>query len=293
MSDQLSTIALLGFPRTGKSTYLGALWQIIQDPAEPTIVEQDLTGDRSYLQSLGDQVARGKVIDRTETSSTEGMQLTLGFEEGAIRIHIPDLSGETLSLLVESRVWHPRLLDTIAASNAMLLFLHPEELCLPMAIGMAEEILSGRQLSPVTDSPRSANDQDAKRTSEHQLSKFRTESACTAAKCIDALENVLTYQRKRWPIRLAIIISAWDTVDGSPTPASWLKENVPALDSFARANTDMIQWNLYGVSAQGGKLPKQRDKLLKLGNVRNRVYAHNSSGARVPITDPLHWALWK
>ena len=72
MNAQLSTVAFLGLPRTGKSTYLGALWQLAQDPAERTIVERDVVGDRSYLQTLGDQVARGVEIGRTEISSVEG-----------------------------------------------------------------------------------------------------------------------------------------------------------------------------------------------------------------------------
>ena len=55
----------------------------------------------------------------------------------------------------------------------------------------------------------------------------------------------------------------------------------------------MIEWSLYGVSAQGGTLPDQRDELLARGSVRNRVYARNANGAEVPVTDPLRWALWK
>ena len=293
MNAQPSTVAFLGLPRTGKSTYLGALWQLAQDPAEPTIVERDVTGDRSYLQTLGDKVARGEEIGRTEISSDEGMQLTLGFEQGDITVHIPDLGGETLRLLVEDRIWHLRLQDTIAASNAMLLFLNPEELSLPMTIAMADKVLSGLQSPPGTDSSKSADGQDAERSIAIELPKFRAVSACTVAKCIDALENILTYQRTRWPIRLGIVISAWDTVEGSPTPASWLKDRAPALDCFASANTDMIEWSLYGVSAQGGKLPTQKDELLARGSVRDRVYARNESGAEVPLTDPLRWALWK
>lgn len=293
MNGQPSTVAFLGLPRTGKSTYLGALWQLVQDPAEPTVIERDVTGDRSYLQRLGDKVALGKEIGRTEISSVEGMQLTLGFEDGDITVHIPDLGGETLRLLVEDRIWHQRLQDTIAVSNAMLLFLHPEEVRLPMTIAMADDILSGLKSSPDGDSPAPDNGYDTERNTEVELPKFQAESACSVAKCIDALENILMNQRGRWPIRLGIVISAWDTVEGSPTPESWLKDRAPALYSFAQANNDMIEWSLFGVSAQGGRLPSQRDELLARGNVRDRVFARNASGVAVPVTEPLRWALWK
>ena len=196
-------------------------------------------------------------------------------------------------MLVEGRIWHSRLQETIASSDAMLLFLHPQKLRLPLTIAMADEILSGLRSPSGDDSPESANGQDAAHSTELILPEFRAQSACTVAKCIDALENILTCQRTRWPIRLGIIISAWDTVEGSPTPASWLRDRAPALDSFSRANTDMIEWSLYGVSAQGGKLPCQRDKLLARGSVRDRAYARNANGDAVPVTDPLRWAVWK
>ena len=160
MSGQPETVVFLGLPRTGKSTYLGTLWQLAQDPAEPTIVERDVTGDRSYLQKLGDQVARGEEIGRTEVSSVEGMRLTLGFEQGNVTVDVPDLGGETLRLLVEDRVWHPRLQDTITASNAMLLFLHPEKLELPMTIAMAGRCPLGPPVS--AGSERSRNRPTAK-----------------------------------------------------------------------------------------------------------------------------------
>ena len=293
MSRQSATVTLLGFPRTGKSTYLGALWQLAQDPAEPTIIEREVMGDRSYLQELGDQVARGEEIGRTEISSVEGMQLTLGFKQGDVRVHIPDLGGETLRLLVEDRVWHPRLKDTVGASNAMLLFLHPEKLRVPITIAMADEILAALQSAEGNHAQASANGRGAEPRAKLELPRFQNASACTVAQCLDALENILMYQRMRWPIRVVIVISAWDTVDGSPTPASWLRDRAPALESFANANTDMVQWNLYGVSAQGGSLPAQREELLARGSVRERVYARNASGEAVTVTEPLRWVLWK
>ena len=131
------------------------------------------------------------------------------------------------------------------------------------------------------------------RHNELEVPKFKKASACTVAQCLDALENILMYQRTRWPIRLVIVISAWDAVDGSPTPGSWLRDEAPALHSFAKSNSDMVEWNLYGVSAQGGMLPAERDTLLARGSVRERVYARSAAGEPVPLVEPLRWVLWK
>lgn len=291
MIGEAATVAFLGFPRTGKSTYLGALWQLAQDPEEPTIVERDVTGDRSYLQELGDRVARGEEIERTRTASDDGMQLTLGLGTGDIVVDIPDLGGETLRLLVEERVWHSRLQETLVACDAMVLFLHPERLRMPMSIAMADEVLADHRASQGRDASEAGVEQRGDSGAETQPPEFRRGLACTAAQCVDALENVLMHQRARWPIRLAVVISAWDTVDGSPTPAHWLADRVPALGSFARSNADMIEWNLYGVSAQGGTLPADREELLARGSVRRRVFARSADGHPVPLVEPLRWVL--
>ena len=293
MNGQPITVAFLGLPRTGKSTYLGALWQLAQDPDERTIVERDVAGDRSYLQELGDQVALGTEIGRTEVASSEGMRLTLGFGQRDITVDIPDLGGETLRLLVEDRVWHSQLENTIASSNAMLFFLHPEKLRLPMAIGIADDILAGFESPRGARGAEPANRQEPEPRTERELPQFENAAACTVAQCIDALENILWYKRTRWPIRVVIVISAWDTVDGSLSPTEWLKDRAPALDGFATANTDMLEWSVYGVSAQGGSLPDDREKLLARGAVRERVYAVNPRGEAVSLAEPLRWVLWK
>ncbi len=277
MSPREGSVALLGFPRTGKSTYLGAVWQLAQDPQEPSVLELDVTGDRSYLQRLGDKVARAEELGRTEISSLEGMRLTLRFPGGDVAIDAPDLGGETLRLLVEDRVVHERLEASLVASTSMLMFLHPEKLELPMSISMADELLRASAAVP-TPQPK-------------ELPKFEARAACTTAKHLDALENVLMHRRDNWPVRLGVIVSAWDMVHGSPTPETWLQDNAPALVSFLDANKDMVVSRLFGVSAQGGRLPQDRNELLARGSLRERAYAREADGSTVSVAEPLRWAV--
>ena len=82
----------------------------------------------------------------------------------------------------------------------------PEKLSLPMTIAMADEVLSDLQSRTGTDSPKLAYGQGSEQKTELELPRFQAMSACTVAKCIDALENILMYQRTQWPIRLGIII---------------------------------------------------------------------------------------
>ena len=70
-------VAFLGLPRTGKSTFLGTFWALVQSPLETAVREINFSGDRSYIQKLADQVARGEEIDRTAMDASEEMQVVL------------------------------------------------------------------------------------------------------------------------------------------------------------------------------------------------------------------------
>jgi hypothetical protein len=271
------TVALLGMPRTGKSTYMGAIWQLVQDPDDGSVIELDTTGDRQYLQRLGERVATAREVERTEVESDEGLQLLLGFATGGqARLDVPDLSGETLRQLVEDRLWHPRLEAVVDRADAILVMLHPDRLELPIPIALGDAAL-GRgsdAAAGVVSTP------------------FEPRDASTAAKHLDALENVLAELNVGLPVRLAVVVSAWDVVDGDPTPKEWLTSEVPAVDSFLARNGDLVTPAIFGVSAQGGRLPQQREELLERGDVRERAYARDADGRAVSLVEPLRWACW-
>lgn len=290
MTEMPAAVALLGLPLTGKSTFLGAIWQLAQDTDEASVEEIDFTGDRSYLQALGEAVARAEEVPRTEVDSEEGMRLSLGFAElGSVALDIPDLSGETLRRLVEDRVVHDLLRQALESAGALILFIHPGQLGLPLSIAMAQEIFreSIRGGESVEDEPTNE-------PREVVVTPFELKAACTSAKYVDALENVLEILRDRWPVRLAVVISAWDEVDQSAlvTPEQWLRQNVPALWGFVTSNPEMLTAQVFGVSALGGRLPGDRESLLARGSVRNRAYARGATGTTLPMTAPLTWALW-
>jgi hypothetical protein len=329
--SSLRTLALLGLPKTGKSTYLGALWQLVQDTNEPGVVERDVTGDRSHLQFLGEKVALCEEIGRTEVESTEGMLLTLGFDEfGDAEISIPDISGETLRVLVETRHWHPRIESVLTEAESLVIFISADQLRVPFSISMANGVLEeARRTVPASngDTPgvRSPSGDPVGTSSEEsagtdpdeatvlpeedddtievqdptnltarlKIPKFKVEKASTAAKYVDALENLLASRRAHWPVRVAIVVSAWDTPErsGFRKPGEWLRKRLPSVLSMSTVNGDMMETRVFGVSAQGGPLPEKKADLLPL-SVRERAFARDGDGNGVPIFEPLRWALW-
>jgi hypothetical protein len=151
---------------------------LIQDGSEDSIREVEVTGDRSYLQKLGDKVALAEEIDRTEVESDEGLVLTLEFKDhGDMHLEVPDLSGELTRQIVEARVWHERLDRVVSEAKSLLLFLHPGRVSLPFTIAMANQLLGDQATDEAADDEK----------------EFSIAASCTAAKHIDALENVLEF----------------------------------------------------------------------------------------------------
>jgi hypothetical protein len=271
-------LALIGMPRTGKSTYLGALWALIQSPLERSVSEASFSGDRSYIQRLAEQVARGEELDRTGVDANEWMSVELAFDSlGSAEVTIPDTSGESLRFLVEGRMWHPRLWAALEQATAVAIFVHPERMRAPQPISLlAAADIDAEASSPEADqaTPFDAHDH-----------------ASTAAELIDVFENVAELCRERWPIRVAVIVSAWDTVDGDPTPYEWLRTRLPGLLATIESNPDIAELEVFGVSAQGGPLD-DRQELLEKGEICDRVFARDRDGQAVTLVAPVRWAIY-
>ena len=275
-------LAFLGLPRTGKSTFLGTFWALVESPAETSVIETNFAGDRSYVQHLAAQVARGDELERTAVDANEEMAVELTFDpEGTADLLIPDTSGESLRVLVERRMWHPRLLAACKDATAILLFIHPERLRLPEPIA----VLAGAS---------SETAQEAANGSLQDAVHFDVdERACTAAELIDVFENVAELCSDRWAIRFGVVVSAWDTVDGDPgpTPYEWMQERLPAVLATIEANPDIGEFEVFGVSAQGGSL-EARDELLARGEICDRVFARDGRGRAVSLVEPIRWSIW-
>jgi Double-GTPase 1 len=274
-------LAFLGLPRTGKSTFLGAMWALVQSPAETSVSETNFSGDRSYVQKLADQVARGEEIDRTDVDADEEMRVELTFDgELAADLLIPDTSGESLRVLVERRVWYPRLLAACENATAILLFVHPDRVRMPQPISAAETTGEAAERAP------SAPPDDAVQFDLH-------EHGCTAAELIDVFENVSELCNERWPIRFGILVSAWDRVREArgPTPYEWMQAWLPGVLATVESNPDVAQLEVFGVSAQGGSLDA-KDELLARGEICDRVFAQDRSGRKISLVEPIRWAIW-
>lgn len=288
-------LVFLGLPQTGKSTLLGAFWALVQSPVETSVHESDFSGDRSYVQKLADRIARGEELDRTALDSDEDLDVAVGFDPGGVaNLLIPDTSGESLRVLVERRIWYPRLLAACTEATAILVFVHPERLRVPQRIVVA----AGPQPEPAgADGPAvDAGSAPAEKIEFHPADAIRfraQEHACTAAELIDVFENLAELWSDRPPVRVGVVVSAWDRVGGDPkpTPYEWMAARLPGALATLESNRDSAEFEVFGVSAQGGSLD-DREELLGKGEICDRVYAEDRRGQRVSLVEPIRWAIW-
>jgi len=281
-------LVFLGLPRTGKSTFLGAFWALVQSPAEPAVRETRFGGDRSYVQKLADQVARGDALDRTALDASEELAVEVDFEPGGVAdLLIPDTSGESLRVLAEQRIWYPNLLAACTQATAILMFVHPDRLRMPQRIA----VTSGGEPAPAPEPERSPEHVDFH--PPDGVAFQAQEHTATAAQLIDVFENLSELWSDRRPIRVGVVVSAWDRVVGEPkpTPYAWLAARLPGTLATLESNRDVADFEVFGVSAQGGSL-EDRDQLLAKGEICDRVFAEDRDGLRISLVEPIRWAIW-
>lgn len=257
-------IAMLGLPRTGKSSYLGTLWHFVEEPSIDEITEIDIEGDRKHVQELADHMRALTDFDRTSFDEDERFEVDVEFADaGTVQLVIPDRSGEQLQSLVERREWPHLLSAELEAASGLMVFVHPDELHPPLDLRVA----------PAGAEP----------------GEYENKEACTAAQVVDGLENVIEAMTDRWPLNVALVISAFDRVSDT-SPDEWLRKRLPAVGALMESDPARVRGAVFGVCAQGGSR-EDRDTVLALGPLHERAWAQGGDGSRVGFSNPVRWAL--
>ena len=274
---------MIGLPETGKTTFLAALWHVIRnhETVPGALRLAAVRGDRTYLNRIENQWLACQQIDRTSVAGQEVMIRVQHPATGqTVELSIPDISGE----LYEDIQWGhrecpPSYMRLTASAAGGLLFLHPDSTKETDTITQVDQAISGvlgGAAGDVSASSERAEPWDPKRSP-------------TQVKLVELLQFFLSHAQP--PIRLGVIISAWDRVTEEPmTPAQWLAARVPLLHQFLTANDDRIVHRVYGISAQGGPLTAA-DTLREEHVAARRIRVVGHEGAGNNITAPVKWLM--
>lgn len=248
-----------------------------------------------------------------------------------LQLGIPDLSGETFKAQFEDRRATAGFASAIRGATGIAIFINPDRVSDPTKIrdawGALDEEDEGDEAGDPSEqepAPETAPDgitkgESAERPPEtaeaaeeieragraedeseaagqprsrqrKEPREFESALCCTQVKYVDLLQQFVEYGAPM-PLRCAVIISAIDTLDGTPfedRPEEFLRVRMSLLDQFLRTRRDLFHARIYGVSAQGGKYDAASvESLARLGPRRIRVCSGGARGS--DISRPVRW----
>jgi hypothetical protein len=312
MGVELRNNVILGMPASGKSTFIAALSYILFSDEVETILQSSLTSDEGYISELQKRWLLYQELKHTPTAGQTWITFNLSARDSSLSmsIELPDFSGESLKNAVVTGIYPEELANALKKSEGVFLF--------TSAAGKEDDVLLSEYFSFLADedgnsdedfeeglqSPdNSKGDLVSSSTSQDVAEPGKSEEEKKPAeklfdpmempeqvKTLQLLQTVNEFERKRR--KLVIMVSAWDIVSPDGTgvaPADWLEQNRPMLWQYLNFNADLWNVRIYGVSAQGGRLPDDKAELAKLVKPSERVKLFGHGAAKHDLTEPLYW----
>ena len=271
--------SIIGLPRSGKTTFLAALWHLIEaDEVDTHLVLDKLEGDSRYLNSISSAWRECKPVTRTSQGGEVGVKIHAKFSstEQRIILGFPDLSGESFERQFATRQVRPEYVDGFSQDGGVIVFVSANRSVDGLTIAdLGCEILQ--------ESPADIGSPDPIVTWKHEMVPQQVQ-------LVDILQMLqrgpFNLQRRK----LALVVSAWDVIsDSTLSPAEWLAREMPFLNQFLTHNPNSFEFKVWGVSAQGGDISGGlRTKLLSL-TPSQRLRCVGDSGENHDITTPIFW----
>lgn len=272
---------ILGFPNSGKTTFLAAFWYILDAGETTSLVLEKTSGDMRYLNEIKNIWLRCEQVPRTLTSSEEMVEILVRESKtgNSMALQLPDFSGETFQALFADRQCEKGFLETLDQSNGILFFVNADR---------------ANDMMAVTDhdfpEDEVAIEVDVDGIGFEDLNDFDPRQVAEQTRIIDTLQNLNISPFQTIHRRLVIAISAWDVVSSDDiSPREWVAREMPMLSQYLTNNADMYEVRYCGMSAQGGSFEGEaRDALLDMSPA-DRVQCVWNGQLSSDITQPLTW----
>lgn len=281
-------IVVLGLPESGKTTYLAALWHLLQArKVESKLKAPRLrAGEAPHLNEIAKRWLAAKKQERTfqdknrtvtmEMQSVAGAQFVLAF---------PDVAGEAFAQIWEKRECDADVLRSLTA-RGVLLFIHATDIKPPNWI--ADEVKLNKLLG-------------IKRNHGDPI-PWDARFAPTQVQLVDLLRCLQEPPLGAGPRRLVIALSAWDLAErDNKTPEKYLEMHLPLLHQYLSHGLDP-SWvvKVYGISAQGAEYdgdgkddkPSAGAKSMRdMAVPSERIKVVDGESSSHDLTEPLFWLL--
>jgi hypothetical protein len=277
-------ILLLGLPSSGKTTFLAALWFLVDGLHNTRLCLKELDGESEYLNSIRDKWLSCDSIDRTRRSNEPiiSMKLVDANNSHCMDLIIPDLSGETFIDQWITRRWTVDFQEKVSGANGAILFIHPGYIDEGIRIDQVN-IISSEISSEVDNIPES----NVTTPVEWDPRKVPTQ-----VQLVEILQFFEGFNEIHSPFKITIFISAWDLLRNiKKTPDEWLKAQLPLLYQYLQSNEDIFPYQIFGVSAQGGNYPIEQERLLRITEPIERIKVIGHGINSHDLTIPIVWLI--
>ncbi|WP_315753395.1 MULTISPECIES: hypothetical protein [unclassified Bradyrhizobium] len=295
---------IIGLPGSGKTTFLAALWHLIEaDETDSRLKLDRYEGNLKYLNSIAEAWRTFKKVPRT-SQVVGDIDVAIYFVDSQTQAKgcafFPDLAGETFDVQVESRRCRPIFRKNVDADDGILFFISADakqdnlsiiELNSMMPPEDREVTTTKKPAGLYTEVSDDVN--DMRDPEALPLAEWEPKKVPAQVRIVQILSDLLRppfAARKR---RLAVVLSAWDVVKSTGlSPAQWLASNMPLVDQFLQTNDEFYVARIYGVSAQGVSLDNIEavDLAAKLPS-SHRISIVGPSESGHDITQPLVWLI--
>ncbi|MGX8011835.1 TRAFAC clade GTPase domain-containing protein [Mesorhizobium sp. ORM8.1] len=292
------SISVIGLPESGKTTFLAALWELVNEHRIAKALTFDSIGenDHSYLRKIVTVWRKATEQARTRLTGLSAVRMNLKDRDGnVVEVAMPDAPGEDFRAMWENRELGRVLGDSLSAGNIMLL------------------VNGNKVKAPAWVTERAAQRKATGRQKAEALAKeWHPSLAPTQVQLVDLLQLVSHAPVGQAGRRIVVMISAWDKVEGERlTPDAFLTAKMPLLAQYIEAGRDGWTSRVYGVSAQGGEYdgnddnaepveggaPKKKktkkgrdaDRLREVDVPANRIRLVFGERESTDLTEPLQW----
>lgn len=271
--------SIIGLPRSGKTTFLAALWHLL-DAGEVSskFVLDKMVGDHTHLNTIVDAWRKCEEVPRTSMAAETKVSIHVkeAASERTAVLHFPDLSGESFEQQLSTRSCTTDYVDCVEGSGGILLFITADR----PSDGMA-----------ILDVAPSVPEDDVAGESEEYLD-WSPKMVSEQVNLVELLQFLQRHPIRCEVRRVAVIVSAWDVIESSDlTPQLWIQRELPLLHQFLISNPDSFKFRVFGVSAQGGDVTSDcRGELVeKSPSTRIRCIDHETDSH--DLTSPIAWLM--
>ena len=273
-----ASFLLVGLPDAGKTNFIVALDVVLENQGDPDgWVGDTFAPDRNYLAPLKATWLAGEELIRTNPSVGEEVAILRARDPKSNRVAellLPDLLGETFRQQWELRRWHKDYRERLSKISGILLFVNCKD------------------CATLNQIPRQwPLDLDVNQNL--QALNWDLKYAPRQMKIVDLLQFIVESGEVPRPLRVALILSAWDVVDKPEVmlpkePTAYLKKEWPLIYQYCESNLELITFRTFGVSARGGD-DTDLPALLRLPGPCDRIKVVDGSHVSHDLTRPIRW----